>query len=286
MNCLRTVIHLVLLYLFLGVAVTTFRPTSRSILKEGFRRESQRFNKALALLLFCIVTFVAVVIWPVIWITNIRAASSEKEVLAEIKTHLIENGRNITESDEILWTYYQFIVHQLDKVAKERGERLRSSAVKEVSLSYLAMKQDNLGFGWHVMLNRGLEIYRGEGLQALLQFLREGQALEQMQQPATQNLPPNKEQLSLFGGGNGDSFETAVVINADNSFVGVEAEYAYVASQCGEPHKDWNLESQGLRDYGGKPYDVLTIALSGGATRTFYFAIGNFFTPCKQGLFE
>ena len=270
---------MVLLYLFLGIIVTAVRPTSRSILRDGFRRESQRFNKALAVLLLCVVTFVAVALWPIIWITNIRAASSEKELLAEIKMHLIENGRNITESDEILSTYYQFIVHQLDKVAKERGERLRSSAVKAVSLSYLAMKQDNLGFGWHVMLNSGLEIYRAEGVQALLQFLREEQPLEQAQEPTAQTLLRDKKQPALFGGGNGDSFETAVIVNADNSFVGVEAEYAYVANQCGEPHKDWNLESQGLRERGGKPYDVLTIALSGGATRTFYFDITNFFTP-------
>ena len=279
MNWLGTVIHLVLTYLFLGVIVTAFRPTSRSILKEGFRRESQRFNKALAVLVLCVVTFVAVAVWPIIWIANVRAASSEKELLAEIKTRLIENSRNITESDEVLWTYYQFIVHQLEQVAKERGERLWSSAVKDVSLSYMAVKEDNLGFEWHLMLNRGMEIYRAEGLQALLQFLREGQALEQMQQPATQNPQPNKEQLSLFGGGNGDSFETAVVVNAHNSLVGIEAEYAYIANQCGQPSKDWKLESQGLREHGGKPYDVLTIALSGGATRTFYFDITNFFTP-------
>ena len=279
MNWLGTVIHLVLLYLCLGVIVTAFRPTSRSILKEGFRCESQRFNKALAVLLLCVVTFVAVAGWPIIWIANVRAAFSEKELLAEIKTHLIENGRNITESDEVLWTYYQFIVHQLAKVAKERGERLRGSAVKDVSLSYLAMRHDNLGFGWHVMLNRGLEIYRAEGVQALLQFLREEQASERTQRPAVERLPFEKEQLSLFGGGNGDSFETAVIVNADNSFVGVEAEYSYIANQCGEPHKHWKLQSQGLQEHGGKPYDVLTIALNGGATRTFYFNIANFFTP-------
>ena len=96
---------------------------------------------------------------------------------------------------------------------------------------------------------------------------------------AAENLPFKKEQLTLFGGGTGDSFETAVIVNAHNSLVGIEAEYAYIANQCGEPHKDWNLESQGLREHGDKPYDVLTIALSGGATRTFYFDITNFFTP-------
>jgi hypothetical protein len=268
---------LILFYLFLGMMVTAFRPTSRSILRECFRRESQRFNKSLALLLCCIVGFVAVVIWPIIWITNIRAASSEEKILTEIKAHLIRKGRKITESDEILWTYYQFIVHQLDKVAKERGERLRSSAVKAVSLSYMAMKENNLGFGWHVMLNRGLEIYRAEGVQALLQFLREEQPLEQTQEPTAQTLLPDKNQPCLFGG-NGYSFETAVVVNADNSFIGVKAEYGYIGNQCGEPHKDWRLQSQGLRQHEGKAYDVLTIALSSGETRTFYFDIAKFFT--------
>jgi hypothetical protein len=94
---------------------------------------------------------------------------------------------------------------------------------------------------------------------------------------AAENLPFKNEQRSQFGGGNGDSFETAVVLNVENSFVGVAAEYAYIANQCGEPHKDWKLQSQGLCDRGGKPYDVLTIALAGGATRTFYFDIAKFF---------
>jgi len=272
MDWLGTVIHLVLLYLCLGILVTALRPTSRSILREGFRRESQRFNKALAVLLLCVVAFLAVALWPIIWVTNIRAASSEKELLAEIKRHLIENGRNITATDGLLLTYYQFIVDQLDKVTKERGEKLPGSAVKDVSLSYLAMKQDNLGFGWHVMLNRGLEIYRAEGVQALLQFLREEQLPEQTQESTAPTLLPEK-QLNLFGGGNGDSFETAVVVNTDNSLVGIEAEYAYIANRCGEPDKEWKLQSQGLREHGGKAYDVLTVALSGGEIRTFYFDI-------------
>ena len=279
MDWLGTVIHLVLLYLCLGILVTAFRPRSRSILREGFRRESQRFNKALAILLLCVVAFLAVALWPIIWVANIRAASSEKELLAEIKRHLIENGRNITATDGLLLTYYQFIVDQLDKMAKERGEKLPGSAVKDVSLSYMAMKQDNLGFGWHVMLNRGLEIYRAEGVQALLQFLREEQPLEQTQEPTAQTLlPDEKQQLSPFGGGAGDSFETAVVVNTDNSFVGVEAEYAYIANQCGQPYKDWKLQSQGLQEHKDKPYDVLTIVLSSGETRTFYFDITKVFT--------
>ena len=121
MNCLRTVIHLVLLYLFLGVIVTALRPTPRSLIRQCLRHESQKFNKSLALVICCIISVIAVVLWPIIWITNIRAAAAAKTPLS------------------------------------------------------------------------------------------------------------NKEQLSLFGGGNGDSCETAVIVNAHNSLVGVEAEYAYIA---------------------------------------------------------
>jgi hypothetical protein len=170
MNWLGSIIHVVLLYLFLGFIITAFRPTPRSIITKCFQRESQRFNKSLALLICCIISLIAVALWPIIWITNIRAAA------------------------------------------------------------------------------------------------------------AVENLPPNKKQPGLFGGGNGDSFETAIVVNAGNLLVGIQAEYSYVAEQCGEPHKDWKLQSQGLREHAGKPYDVLTIALSGGATRTFYFDIAKFFT--------
>jgi hypothetical protein len=171
MNWLGTITHLVLLYLFFGVIVTAFRPTPLSLIRQCLRHESQRFNKTLAVLICCIISLIAVALWPIIWITNIRAAA------------------------------------------------------------------------------------------------------------AAENLRFQKEQLSVFGDGNGDSFETAVVVNADNSFVGVEAEYAYIANQCGEPYKDWKLQSQRLLEHAGKPYDVLTIALSGGATKTFYFDIENFFTP-------
>ena len=86
-----------------------------------------------------------------------------------------------------------------------------------------------------------------------------------------------KEQHSLFSAGSGDSFESAVVINADDSFVGVQAEYAYVAHQCGEPQRDWKIQQQSLQGHDGKPYDVLVIAPSNGEVRTFYFNIEKFF---------
>ena len=81
----------------------------------------------------------------------------------------------------------------------------------------------------------------------------------------------------LFGGGNGDSFETAVIINADNPLEGVQAEYSYLSTQCGVPQRDWTIRSQSLREHGGKPHDVITIALAQGGVRTFHFDVSQFF---------
>jgi hypothetical protein len=91
------------------------------------------------------------------------------------------------------------------------------------------------------------------------------------------NFFKRNEESRLFTGGNGGSFETAVVVNADNSMVGVQAEYAFVARQCGQPQTDWKIESQSLHEHNGKPYDVLNITLSNGQLRVFYFEISKFF---------
>lgn len=91
------------------------------------------------------------------------------------------------------------------------------------------------------------------------------------------NIFKRKERLPLFAGGDGSSFERAVIINCDKHVAGVRAEYTYVASQCGEPQRDWTLQEQSLQDHGGRPHDVLVVALTSGGVRTFHFDIGKFF---------
>ncbi len=81
----------------------------------------------------------------------------------------------------------------------------------------------------------------------------------------------------MFGGGNGESFEAAVVINTDHSDLGIQAEYMFVAGQCGEPGVAWTLDGQELQGQNEKPYDVLRVKLSNGELRTFYFDISQFF---------
>jgi len=80
-----------------------------------------------------------------------------------------------------------------------------------------------------------------------------------------------------FGGGDGSSFKSAVIINAEDHSAGVKAEYAYVAAQCGKPQQDWSLVKQALHHHDDKPYDVLTINLRNGQERTFHFDISKFF---------
>src|SRR4029453_9400314 len=94
MNCLRTLIHLVLLYLFLGVIVTALRPTPRSIIRHCLRRESQKFNKSLALVICCIISLIAVALWPIIWITNIRAAAAVESLPPDKKQPNLFGGGN------------------------------------------------------------------------------------------------------------------------------------------------------------------------------------------------
>jgi putative sensory transduction regulator len=89
------------------------------------------------------------------------------------------------------------------------------------------------------------------------------------------NIP--KVENNLYGSGTGGSFETAVVINADDTLVGVRAEHDYVAGECGQRGQDWNLEKQSLQTHNGKPFDVLSVKLSSGQARTFYFDISRFF---------
>jgi hypothetical protein len=86
-----------------------------------------------------------------------------------------------------------------------------------------------------------------------------------------------KGNRNRFGGGDGGSFATAVIVNEDEGAAGVKAEYEYIASQCGKPQRDWAPLQQTLQHHDGKPYDVLTVRLSTGKERTFHFDISNFF---------
>jgi len=82
---------------------------------------------------------------------------------------------------------------------------------------------------------------------------------------------------TLFSGGNGETAKSAVVINASRSAVGVAAEYRYVEQVCGKRDVDWTLEMQMQTTEEEEEYDVVTVNLTKGGSRTFWFDITAFF---------
>jgi hypothetical protein len=186
MNWLGTVIHLVLLYLCLGVIVTALRPTPRSLISQCLRHESQRFNKALALVLFCVVSFLAVALWPMIWIANIALAGAEHRVRAASPRTLFDDAQEAARilivsgyrrlaasqgcaptsktSDEKIMEIYQKVGTAFRQAANQRGQRIPAGVMNFIVWKFLqvdetlgdAMVDEHLAYE--------LEKYAREGL--------------------------------------------------------------------------------------------------------------------------
>jgi hypothetical protein len=75
-----------------------------------------------------------------------------------------------------------------------------------------------------------------------------------------------------YGGGDGASKETAVVVTAANEETGVAAEYAWLKEHL--PGAE--VESTSLAG-GDKAYDIMEVTLPSGEKRTIYFDISSFF---------
>lgn len=82
--------------------------------------------------------------------------------------------------------------------------------------------------------------------------------------------------LGPYTGGSGDSIDNAVVVTTPSSGVGINAEYAYLGLMCGRRNVDWTLNMQALMEFGGRHFDKLSVELSGGSCRDFYFDISAF----------
>lgn len=83
--------------------------------------------------------------------------------------------------------------------------------------------------------------------------------------------------LPKISGGDGLTLDSAVIIDATNSILGVVAEYSYIQSLYGKRDKDWSLIFRELEDYNSKIYEVFTIELSDGNSKKIYFDITSFF---------
>jgi hypothetical protein len=80
------------------------------------------------------------------------------------------------------------------------------------------------------------------------------------------------------GGGQGDSMDNAIIITAESEVLGVGAEYEHIRQACHLAGKEYKIEGQSLL-FGpnGKPYDEISVRLSDGTVRKFYFDISSFF---------
>jgi hypothetical protein len=71
----------------------------------------------------------------------------------------------------------------------------------------------------------------------------------------------------------GTSYEDAIVIDAENTPYGIEAEYKWLS----ESYPGYKFKSQTLQLIDGKPYDVITIITKEGEEKKIYFDISKFF---------
>jgi hypothetical protein len=77
-----------------------------------------------------------------------------------------------------------------------------------------------------------------------------------------------------YGGGDGSSFATAIVINgAKNEFEGVGAEHAYVAKS----HPDWTEGDSALLGREGRLFDLNSYRAADGSEHRLIFDVTNFF---------
>ena len=81
-----------------------------------------------------------------------------------------------------------------------------------------------------------------------------------------------------YSGGNGDSYESAVVIGGiHEQHVVVPAEYQYISRLCGAQDRKWKIVEQTLTNEGDKVYDMVQIqVLATGEKKILYFNVTKF----------
>jgi hypothetical protein len=89
---------------------------------------------------------------------------------------------------------------------------------------------------------------------------------------------------TTFGGGNGASFETAVLVNAAAD--GMRYELGYIGDRHGREDKDWSVDDCTFTDRVGRLYDIVEISLRSGEKKTYYFDITQFYITDESGTIE
>ena len=86
-----------------------------------------------------------------------------------------------------------------------------------------------------------------------------------------------------YSGGDGMSKESAVVIHAQSSEMGIPGEYAYLEKTYGERRKDWEIVTRFISHTDdGKAFEIFNIHLQNGKNVSIYFDITEFYGKFEQ----
>ncbi len=83
--------------------------------------------------------------------------------------------------------------------------------------------------------------------------------------------------VKFLGGGDGSSYENAIIIKADTTMDGLIIEYNCMDRRYGTKNDDWKRDMQSVAHRDNKRYDILYITLKNGEKKTVYFDITQFF---------
>jgi hypothetical protein len=107
---------------------------------------------------------------------------------------------------------------------------------------------------------------------ALLSMATFGHALSTEQQSTEkQTKVPSHLESSLYGGGNGLSKKTAVIVKARDPYAGVRSESAWIASRY--PRCKPVSRELTARDDHGRNFDVITVKTLAGAEIVLWFDV-------------
>jgi len=82
----------------------------------------------------------------------------------------------------------------------------------------------------------------------------------------------------FYSDDDGMSIESAIkVLNANNSFDGVDAEYRYIEKKYGKKSIHWNFISQEIIRHNQRNYDLIVLSDKKGNIINLYFDITDFY---------
>ncbi len=89
---------------------------------------------------------------------------------------------------------------------------------------------------------------------------------------AVNGKPSKKPDAAHASGGNGDSYETSVVISGGKDYTdAVDCEYGFVAGAWGVKDKDWKLVEKTTMVENGRTYDMMQVEIPKVGEKHFYY---------------